>query len=139
MSRLTLFNRPFMLGFDQLDSMFEELSKSSDDNYPPYNIEQIGESNLVITIAVAGFCEDDINAYIENNQLVIKGKIENKEKTDSIFLHKGIATRQFQKVFLLADGMELINAKLSCGLLKINLERIKPEVKMTPIKIETEE
>ncbi len=139
MSRVTLYNRPFMLGFDELDSMFEEVSKASQDNYPPYNIEQIGKTNLVITVAVAGFSDSDLNAYIENNQLIIKGKIAPKNEKESVFLHKGIATRQFQKTFLLADGMKLVNAKLSCGLLKIHLERIIPDTKMTPIKIETEE
>ncbi len=140
MSRLTVFNSPLMLGFEQLDAMFEEISKSSEDNYPPYNIEQIKQNSLVITVAVAGFSESDLSAYIENNQLVIKGKISNKNKEqDSVYIHRGIATRQFQKTFLLADGMKLINAKLSCGLLKITLERIPPVVKMTPIKIETDE
>ncbi len=139
MSRVTLFKNPFMLGFDQFDSMLDELSKSADDNYPPYNIEQIGDKQLQITVAVAGFCEKDINAYIENNKLIIKGKIEDKPDKNTIYLHRGIATRQFQKVFLLADGMELVNAKLSCGLLKISLERIQPEVTIRQIKIVTEE
>lgn len=144
MSRVRLYKNPFMLGFEGLDRMFEESIKrnnaTTEDSYPPYNVEQLDDNKLRITLAVAGFTDRDIEAYMENTQLVIKGKIKEKAASaGSIYLYRGIALRQFQRRFLLAEGLEIKGAKLSCGLLEINLERKEQSVKINPIKIETQE
>lgn len=131
--RLTLFDSPLFLGFDDLEQTFQRLRKSGGDGYPPYNIEQIGANGLRITLAVAGFTMDDLDIEVEHNQLTIRGK--QAEDDGRIYLHRGIAARQFQRSFLLADGIEVEDAALDNGLLHINLVRIVPESNARKITI----
>ena len=131
--RLTLFDSPLFLGFEDIEKTFDRLRKSGGEGYPPYNIEQIGESNLRISLAVAGFSMEDLDIEVENNQLVIRGR--QAEEDDRIYLHRGIAARQFQRSFVLADGIEVRDAMLDKGLLHIDLERIVPESKARKIHI----
>ena len=135
MSTMTSFNSPFLLGFDHLEKMLDQASRASPEGYPPYNIEQMGESGLRITLAVAGFTMDDLDVTIEDNQLIIRGKQENEDE-DRLYLHRGIAARQFQRAFVLAEGIEVVGAELDNGLLHIELERIMPEPEVRTIKIE---
>ncbi|HEB78855.1 MAG TPA: Hsp20 family protein [Rhodospirillales bacterium] len=135
MSRLTTFNSPFMLGFDHLENILNRLSKTSPDGYPPYNIEQIGEGALRITLAVAGFSMDNLNVSVEDNQLFIRGRAK-EEGAERVFVHRGIAGRQFQRSFLLADGIEIKGAFLEDGLLNIDLFQKNPEPVVHTINIE---
>ena len=136
MSLPSQFNSPFMLGFDHLERMMDHLMKSGSESYPPYNIEQIDEQNMRISVAVAGFSEEDLAVTCENNQLTISGKIEVKEeKEEKNYIHKGIATRQFKRSFVLAEGMKIKEASLENGLLHIDLEKPEPEKKIEEIKI----
>ncbi len=133
---LGLFNNPLMLGFDSLERMIDRAAKASQDNYPPYDIEQIDDKKTCITLAVAGFDDEDLDITLQNRQLVIKGKLKaGEENKNRKFLYRGIATRQFQRVFMLAEGMEIKEASLSKGLLKIMLERNEPEVRIERIGI----
>jgi len=125
MNRGTYFNSPFLLGFDHLERLLERTAKSASDGYPPYNIEETGPDRRRITLAVAGFSRDELNVTIEDNQLVIRGK--QTESGDKTFLHRGIAARQFQRAFVLADGIEVTEAELENGLLSIELARPTPE------------
>lgn len=125
MSRPSLFGSPLFLGFDHLEQMLDRVGKNAD-GYPPYNIEQTGDNRLRITLAVAGFAMDDLQITQEDNQLVIRGR-QKDEAEGRIFLHRGIAARQFQRSFLLADGMQVLGADLSNGLLAIDLARPEPE------------
>ncbi len=137
MSRLSVFNSPLLLGFDHFERMLDRASKASAEGYPPYNIEQIGENGLLITLAVAGISMDDLNVSLEDNQLIIRGHLEdNGEKDGRVYLHRGIASRQFQRSFVLAEGIEVRGASLDNGLLLIDLERILPEPEVRDIKIE---
>lgn len=131
--RLTLFDSPLFLGFDEIEKTFDRLQKSSGEGYPPYNIEQIGEAGLRITLAVAGFTMDDLDVEIENNQLVVRGK--QAEEGNRVYLHRGIAGRQFQRSFVIADGVEVRGASLDNGLLHIELERVVPESTARKIEI----
>ena len=131
--RLTLFDSPLFLGFEDIEKTFDRLRKTGGEGYPPYNIEQIGESNIRITLAVAGFSMEDLDIEVENNQLVIRGR--QAEEDERIYLHRGIAARQFQRSFVLADGIEVRDAMLDKGLLHIDLERIVPESKARKIQI----
>jgi len=133
MSRSPLFGSPLFLGFDHLEQMLDRVQKSAD-GYPPYNIEQTGETRLRITLAVAGFSMDDLQITQEDNQLVIRGR----QKDDSegrVFLHRGIAARQFQRAFVLAEGIEVEGAWLDNGLLHVDLRRPVPEVRVKTIQI----
>jgi HSP20 family molecular chaperone IbpA len=123
-----------MLGFDHFERILDQASKMSAEGYPPYNIEQIGEHCLRITLAVAGFSMDDLSVSTEDNQLVIRGKNSDAEM-DRIFLHRGIAARQFQRSFVLAEGIEINAAVLDNGLLHIDLERQIPDPEIKTIKI----
>jgi HSP20 family molecular chaperone IbpA len=134
-TRLSLFDSPLFLGFDDFEKTVNRLRKSGNEGYPPYNIEQIGDYELRITLAVAGFSMDDLDVEIDQNQLTIRGKQYDDEDSDRIFLHRGIAARQFQRSFVLADGIEVQSADLNNGLLHINLERIIPESQAVKIKI----
>ena len=136
MTRVSLFNSPFLLGFDQLERALDRVSKSSADGYPPYNIEQIGENGLRITLAVAGFSNDELTVTIEDTQLVIRGK--QIDDTERVFLHRGIAARQFQRSFLLAEGIEVEGADLSNGLLHVDLTRPAPESRQRVIEIRSD-
>jgi HSP20 family molecular chaperone IbpA len=132
MSRVSLFSSPLLLGFDQLERSLDRLGKSAD-NYPPYNIEQLGENHLRIILAVAGFAREDLEIRLEANQLTIRGK--QAEPGERVFLHRGIAARQFQRSFMLADGLEVAGASLANGLLEIDVLRpvMAPEVRRIPI------
>lgn len=135
MTRLSVFNSPLLLGFDHFERVLDRISKTSAEGYPPYNIEQTGENGLRITLAVAGFSMDDLQVSIEDNQLIIRGR-QNEDDQGRIFLHRGIASRQFQRSFVLAEGIEVRNATLDNGLLHIDLTRPQPEVRVRSIRIE---
>ena len=117
---MSIFNSPFLLGFDQFERTIDRISKLSSDSYPPYNIEQISQNSLRITVAVAGFKKDELDVSLEGNQLQIRGNKKDDER-DRIFIHRGIATRQFQRNFVLADGIEVKEASMDDGLLFIDL------------------
>ena len=135
MSRLTLFNSPLLLGFDRFEEALERVSKASTDGYPPYNVEETDDGRLRITLAVAGFAEEDLSVQVEDRQLVIRGR-QAEEDEDKVFLHRGIAARQFQRSFVLAEGIEVTAARLADGLLRVALERPVPEPEIRAIKIE---
>ncbi|HXQ65731.1 MAG TPA: Hsp20 family protein [Alphaproteobacteria bacterium] len=135
MSRLTLFNSPLLLGFDHFEQALERVSKAGADGYPPYNIEQIGEDGLRITLAVAGFSESDLSIQLEDNQLVIRGK-QAEEEGERVYLHRGIAARQFQRSFVLADGIEVVRAYLDNGLLHVELSRPPAANRVRTVKID---
>lgn len=134
--RLTLFDSPLFLGFDQFEQTLDRIKKSSGEGYPPYNIEQVSDYELRITLAVAGFSMDDLDVEIEHNQLTIRGRISD-DGTERIYLHRGIAGRQFQRSFVLADGIEVCDASIDNGLLHIDLEQIIPESNAKKIKIKS--
>jgi HSP20 family molecular chaperone IbpA len=129
-----VFTSPLFLGFDHLEQMLERASKNSSDGYPPYNIEQTGPAGLRITLAVAGFTMDDLQITQEDNQLVIRGR-QNDDAQGKVFLHRGIAARQFQRAFVMAEGIEVKGAWLDNGLLHIDLARPQPETKVRHIEI----
>ncbi len=136
MADMNMFNSPLMLGFENLERMMDQVAKASSESYPPYDIEQIDNTHTRITLAVAGFNEEELSVQVEDNQLIIKGKqISSSGEKERKFIYRGIASRQFQRVFVLAEGMEIKGAELSKGLLKIDLERNEPEVKIKKIKI----
>lgn len=124
MSRVSVFSAPFLLGFDSFEERIDRLARSAD-GYPPYNIERAvgedGAERFMISVAVAGFGQGDLDVTVEDNQLTIRGKQRDEAGRD--YLHRGIATRQFQRTFLLAEGMEVKDATLSHGMLVIALER----------------
>ena len=134
MTKLTFGGHPSLLGFDRIDRLLERTEKSTNDGYPPYNIEQTSQNSIRISVAVAGFGEDDISVTIEDQQLVIAGK-QPPGEVKRVFLHRGIATRQFQRSFVLADGMEVKQANLANGLLHIDLERRIEEPRIRRVKI----
>ena len=136
MNLAVYFNSPFLLGFEHLERLLERTAKSAGDGYPPYNIEQPGEENLRITLAVAGFGRDELNVTVEGRQLVIRGK--QSDAADKQFLHRGIAARQFQRAFVLAEGIEVTAAELESGLLTIELARPKAESVIRTINIRTQ-
>jgi HSP20 family molecular chaperone IbpA len=133
MTRTTAFNSPFLLGFEHLERLLERTAKSAGDGYPPYNIEQTDPDRLRITLAVAGFSRDELSVTVEDKQLVIRGK--QTESADKTFLHRGIAARQFQRAFVLADGIEVTGAELENGLLSVELARPKLETVSRKIDI----
>lgn len=135
-TRLTLFDSPLFLGFDHFERTFDRLKKTAAEGYPPYNIEQTGDSSLRITLAVAGFSMDDLEVEVDQNQLVIRGK-QSDDDQGRVFLHRGIAARQFQRAFVLADGMEILGATLDNGLLHIEMQRVIPESSARKINIQS--
>ena len=142
MSRMSVFNSPLLLGFEHFERILDRASKASAEGYPPYNIEQFGENALRITLAVAGFSMGDLNVSVEDNQLVIRGRLEDAVgdgdgNENRVCLHRGIASRQFQRSFVLAEGIEVQGATMDNGLLYIKLERIVPEPEVRTIKIES--
>lgn len=137
MSRTTAFSSPLLLGFDEVERLLDRISKTAD-GYPPYNIERIAgtvdePARLKITLAVAGFGQDDIEITVEENELMISGR--QKDDPAREYLHRGIAARQFQRTFVLADGMEVTGAELKEGLLSIDLMRPEPERTVRKVQI----
>ncbi len=137
MTRLSLFSSPYLLGFDDFERIIERAAKSANDGYPPYNIERVARADnkperIRITLAVAGFSRDELEITTEENQLIIRGRQE--DDGSRAYLHRGIAARQFQRAFVLADGVEVKGAQLENGLLAIDLER--PELARIVRKIE---
>jgi len=133
MSRLSPFNSPLLLGFDRIERMLDTAVKTGSDGYPPYNIEHVDDRTLRITLAVAGFTASDLDVTVEGRQLVIRGRQE--DDPSRTFLHRGIAARQFQRKFILADGLEMSGAVLDNGLLNIDLIRPDPEQVVKSIRI----
>jgi len=131
------FSNPLLLGFDEIERLLDQVSKGGNEGYPPYNIEQIaneeGVVKLRITLAVAGFNDDNLDITVEDKQLVIKGK--QSDDPTRTYLHRGIAARQFVRTFVLADGMEVGAANLASGLLSVDLTRTQPERLIKKIKI----
>ncbi|AWC20767.1 Hsp20 family protein [Aminobacter sp. P9b] len=141
MSRMTPFSSPLLLGFDTMEKTLERLAKSGD-SYPPYNIERIRDADergerLRITLAVAGFAENDLEVTVEENQLIVRGRQGDEKERE--FLHRGIASRQFQRCFVLADGMRVIAADLKNGLLSVDLDRPEAERLVRKINISVAE
>ncbi|MEM6825363.1 MAG: Hsp20 family protein [Pseudomonadota bacterium] len=126
MTKLALGSHPFLLGFEQLERLVERTAKSEGNGYPPYNIEQTGPAGYRITLAVAGFTDDELAITIEDRSLVIRGR-QVDDDVERVFLHRGIAARHFQRSFVMADGVEVAGAKLENGLLHIDLTRAEPE------------
>lgn len=135
MTRMPVFNSPFLLGFDQLERVLDRVSKNAADAYPPYNIEHVGDDALRITLAVAGFRRDDLAITVAESQLTIRGK-----QTDAdgrVYLHRGIAARQFQRSFVVAEGIEVVGAELVNGLLHVDLVRPPPSSRERVVEIRT--
>jgi HSP20 family molecular chaperone IbpA len=134
MTRLSLFNSPLLLGFDQFERTLDRIAKAGAEGYPPYKVEQVCEDRLRITLAVAGFGLDDLEIQIEDNQLTIKGR--QKDDPERVYLYRGIAARQFQRSFVLAEGIEVTSATLDNGLLAVDLQRPKAvsQVRTVPIR-----
>jgi len=130
MTRVALFNSPFLLGFDQMEEWLNRVAKSGNEAYPPYNVEQLPEdeaasgARLALTFAVAGFTRADLSVSVEENQLIVRGKAGSEPARS--YLHQGIAKRQFQRAFVMADGFKVAGAKLENGLLSIDLRRPEP-------------
>ncbi|MEC8630025.1 MAG: Hsp20 family protein [Pseudomonadota bacterium] len=137
MTKLTLGSHPYLLGFEQLERLLERNAKSGNEGYPPFNIEQTSERGYRITLAVAGFSEDDLAITVEDRQLVIRGRQRDDDET-RVFLHRGIAARQFQRSFVLADGVDVAGAEMENGLLHVDLERAEPEKVVQTIAIKTQ-
>jgi len=137
-SKLTLGSYPHMLGFEQLERLLERSAKSGNEGYPPYNIEQTSDFSYRITLAVAGFAEKDLAITIEDRQLVIRGR-QGEDSEGRVFLHRGIAARQFQRMFVLADGVEVGDAIMENGLLHVDLTRSRPETVVQTINIRKSE
>ena len=133
MTKISLAAHPFLLGFDQLERLAERAAKGAE-GYPPYNIEHQGPDGFRITLAVAGFSEEDLALTLEDRQLVVRGR-QTEPEEERVFLHRGIASRAFQRSFVLADGVEVVAAKLENGLLNIDLRRSTPETVLQTIPI----
>ena len=134
MTKLTLSTHPFLLGFEQLERLMERNAKSGNDGYPPFNIEQTSENSYRITLAVAGFGEADLSITVEDRQLMVRGR-QSDADDERVFLHRGIAARQFQKSFVLADGVDVGEAAMENGLLHIDLQRAVAETVVQTITI----
>ena len=134
MARMSPFSSPLLLGFDRLEEVVDRLTRSSSEGYPPYNVVQVADDRLRISLAVAGFDEDGLDVTVERNELHIRGR--QAEDNGAVYLYRGIAARQFHRTFLLADGIEVDGARLDSGLLHIDLTRpVRPEiVKTVPVK-----
>ena len=135
MTKLSFGAHPYLLGFEQLERLVERTAKSSSEGgYPPFNIEATSENAYRITLAVAGFREEDLAITLEDRQLVVRGR-QTDDAQDRVFLHRGIAARAFQRSFVLADGVEVAGASMEHGLLHIDLKRAVPETVVQTIRI----
>jgi HSP20 family molecular chaperone IbpA len=134
MTKLALGSHPFLLGFEQLERLVERTAKTDSAGYPPYNIEQTSETGYRITLAVAGFAEGDLSITLEDKQLVVRGR-QTDDCEGRVFLHRGIAARQFQRSFVLADGVEVTGAAMENGLLHVDLRRAVPDTVVRTIEI----
>ena len=134
MTKLTLGSYPHMLGFEQLERLLERTAKTGNEGYPPFNIEQTSDHSYRITLAVAGFAEGDLSITVEDRQLVIRGP-QRDDGSERVFLHRGIAARQFQRSFVLADGVEVGEAVMENGLLHVDLTMQRPETVVQTINI----
>jgi len=134
MTKMMLGAHPFLLGFDQLERLVERTAKADAGGYPPYNIEQTSEHSYRITLAVAGFAESDLTITLEDRQLVIRGK-QSDADDGRVYLHRGIAARQFQRSFVLAEGVDVAGAEMENGLLHVDLNRAVPESVVQEISI----
>lgn len=138
MSRISVLSAPFLLGFDAFEERIDRMTKAAD-SYPPYNIERLptqsGDENYLIMIAVAGFSAPELDLTVEDNQIIARGQKSSDPERD--FLHRGIATRQFQRSFLLADGMSVDGAELRDGMLRISVHRPEPKSRSERIEIKT--
>ncbi|MFS4436987.1 Hsp20 family protein [Paracoccaceae bacterium GXU_MW_L88] len=134
MTKHNFGSHPYLLGFEQLDRLVERTSKAGQDSYPPYNIEQTAQDGYRISLAVAGFTEDDLEITVEDNQLFISGR-KPAEDESRVYLHRGIAARAFQRSFVLAEGVEVTGADMENGLLHIDLERQRPDTVTRRIEI----
>jgi len=134
MTKLTLGSHPHLLGFEQLERLVERTAKTAAEGYPPFNIEATSENAYRITLAVAGFREEDLSITVEDRQLVIRGR-QAEDAGERVFLHRGIAARAFQRSFVLADGVEVAGASLENGLLHVDLKRSVPEAVVQTIAI----
>ena len=139
MAQISAFSSPFLLGFEEIERLLNRVTKSAE-GYPPYNIERFSNGDeqpvvIRITLAVAGFSEDDLDVSVEENQLIVRGQQDLNSEQE--YLHRGIATRQFQRAFVLAEGLEVLGATLKNGLLSIDLAQPEPErvVKNIPIHV----
>jgi len=138
MTRSIVFDSPFLLGFEHTRSLIERAAKAAAESYPPYNVEDRGDGDLRITLAVAGFAPDQLSVTVEDRQLTIQGKRDGDQaKRDEAYLHRGIAARGFIRSFVLADGMVVEGATLAHGLLHIDLARPEPETRVTTVPIRT--
>ncbi|MBH62709.1 MAG: heat-shock protein Hsp20 [Alphaproteobacteria bacterium] len=135
MGRMSLFNSPLLLGFEHFERTLDRANRAASDGYPPYNIEKVAEDALRITLAVAGFARDDLSIVLEENQLVIRGR--QAKDDDRVYVHRGIAARQFQRAFVLADGIEVEGAELENGLLHVDLVRPQPATVARSIEIKS--
>ncbi|NDV01986.1 Hsp20 family protein [Pseudoroseicyclus tamaricis] len=134
MTKISLGAHPYLLGFEELERLMERTAKSAGDGYPPYNIEQTSPHSYRITLAVAGFSENDLAITLEENSLVVRGR-QSEDSDGRVYLHRGIAARQFQRSFVLADGVEIGEAVMENGLLHIDLTRKPPESVVQTIQI----
>lgn len=134
MTKLSFGSHPFLLGFEQLERLVERTAKTASEGYPPFNIEAATENHYRITLAVAGFREEDLAITVEDHQLVVRGR-QADDTVERAYLHRGIAARAFQRSFVLADGVEVAGAHLEHGLLHIELRRQKPETVVQTIRI----
>lgn len=132
-TRLSVFDSPLFLGFDQIEKSIERIRKTTGESYPPYNIEQIGDAGLRITLAVAGFTMNDLDIELDKNQLNIRGR--QAEEEGRTYIHRGIAARQFQRSFVLAEGIEIMGAFLDNGLLHVDMKRNEPVSTVRKIQI----
>lgn len=136
MTKLTFPSHPLLLGFDQLERMVERTARAGTDGYPPFNIEVTGQHSFRITLALAGFDERDLSITVEKRQLLVRGQQQDDARPERVFLHRGIAARQFQRAFVLAEGVDVAKAGLENGLLHIDLVRSEPDDAIQTIPIQ---
>ena len=134
MTKLSFGAHPYLLGFEQLERLVERTAKTASEGYPPFNIEATSDNTYRITLAVAGFRDEDLSITVEDRQLVVRGR-QAEDMAERVFLHRGIAARAFQRSFVLADGVEVAGADLELGLLHIDLRRSVPDAVVQTIRI----